>query len=187
MAKKRCVIDYSLRLKALNAIYPLRGHLHCRLEVKESTIIAAKKGAPHLSRDLTQPGMLYEILAMHHAGWLNRGSNRPGGIHYWITALGMQKHDEIFGKIRVEEVKKKLEAATTRQLLEMLKKTRVSGGYLYADCWETTSSEIKAELAKRPHLERRAQRRARMLKKEKGDVKRREAVAEPRRKRRSRR
>lgn len=182
----KSIIDEQIRWRVLESLFSNESFfsnvLPSRLEVDGERVFAIerrsikaggkKQAISIFQRDITMPGMLYEILAMRCAGLINRGRNRSSGIQYWITDKGEEKLFEYRDKFRAMHVKAVLEGASTRYLLRLLNQARCRHG----DFWDLSFDEIKAELAKRPHVERASERAARLTKREKGDVRRRQAA-----------
>lgn len=126
---------------------------------------------------ITEPGMLYEITAMVSHGWLKRVSaqvRNKGIFAYVVTALGLEAYQDLRPTIYDRNKKAYLEKCNTHELLAMLRSTRspTYSGYWYDDWYYEDDQAIKEELAKRPHVMNRFERRKKFSKKEKGDARR---------------
>lgn len=174
------VIDEYLRSRILECLHTGSNYssnvLPSRLEVLDNRVMVVERRVRNHQAldiyrfDITKTGMLYEVLAMSAAGWIQRGRNRKSGIQYWLTEKGSEHMFRLREKLRAAHIERVLKNAGTRYLLGMLRRTYCCN----QDYWEPWPDEIKAELAKRPHVERASERRERVSKKEKGDVRRRQ-------------
>ncbi len=164
--KKLAIVkDNNLRSKILQFLYSHAPWLQPQLAVYPDGKVCITN-QDKSSFDITRPGMLYETKAMASAGWLARDSAyipNEGIFAYFITEAGIKAFQNL-NKVNKE---KYLSERSTNELLGMLQDTR-SG----ADEGRYYSADIKAELAKRPHVMNKADRRKKFSKKEKGDARR---------------
>lgn len=141
----------------------------------ENQIIRWYKGknGSWYEHDITDDGMLYELMVLTTMGWIQKFNSKRKchnavevrKASYCVTELGVYNREELRKTIATERDDEYLASCNTRYLLMLLHRARYGGT-------DYSVEKIKAVLATREHVERPAQRRQRLYKKEKGDSRR---------------